>query len=195
MDGDYLEFIEQTAKKPVETSRIAYLGKLSNRADLVAQALALLGGIDHVFTSPSISSNEYREMAKALKETGATRILLVTWGWWLGPGAKPKAARVIDQVACHAPGPLTGSPEAARGEAFVGMRNAYDLSGEINEVPELGEIPDVVLWHTAELEGLSEKEREMARMAECSVASPYVAPWASTAAWQGMKLSAVVLLP
>jgi len=149
------------------------------------RAIEVVGKIDQVHTVLPEESECYREIPLVLRDSGVERVELVTWGWWIGTGAGAAVAGVADHVACHLSNPLTGSDEARRGEAFVSMRDAYDRGGSM---------PEVVVWHTVETEGLSEKEILVAREAGCEAASPYVAPWAVGVRAAGLGFSAYLLM-
>ena len=155
--------------------------------DLLPRAKNLVGDIDRVLTAPDkIDLSWFREYPRLLKAQGFNIVDLVTVGEWLGDGKPPDAARVSDHVACRLPNPLTGSLEAAIGEAFLDMRGAYQPGR--NE-----EIPHVVVWHTTQTSGLSEQERSIAISAGCLAVSPYVAPWAVGVVASGMRFSAFLL--
>jgi hypothetical protein len=155
--------------------------------DLLPRAKNLVGEIDRVLTAPDrIDLSWFREYPRLLKAEGFSIVDLVTLGEWLGDGKPPDAARVSDHVACRLPNPLTGSLEAAGGQAFLDMRGAY-LPGRHEEIPH------VVVWHTTRTSGLSEQEKNMAISAGCNAACPFVAPWAVGVVAAGMRFSALLL--
>jgi hypothetical protein len=129
-----------------------------------------------------------RTIMERLRDVGVEKIELRTWGWWLGEEEyKPDEVLVSDHVACHKPSPLTGTEEAARGDAFIRMRRAYST-----EDPGNPGVRQAVLWHTSETESLSETEIETAKAAGCEVASPDTAGWAVCARAAGIEISAMV---
>ncbi len=146
-----------------------------------------------------ISSQWYIQLPAAFRAKGIERIELKSWGWWISDKPGPDAVWVVDHVTCHTPGPLTGTDAARRGEAFIGMRDAYDTgqsmaSGLLEGAENLEE---AVLWHTIQTEKLTEEEIQAARSAGCTVAGPNVAPWAIGARAAGCEFAATVtdLLP
>lgn len=146
-----------------------------------------------------ISSQWYIELPAAFRAVGIERIELKSWGWWISDKPGPDAVWVVDHVTCYTPGPLTGSEAARRGEAFIGMRDAYDTgrtmaSGFLEGTENL---KDAVLWHTIQSDELTDEEIKTARSAGCTVAGPNVAPWAIGARAAGCEFAATVtdLLP
>jgi hypothetical protein len=138
---------------------------------------------------------DFKEAFAGLRKniTNIGKVEIISNGWWLGEGAAPSAARIIDHVACHLPSPLTGSQEAATGKAFVSMKNAYEIVSAISGL-NCTAMPQAVLWHTSEVATMTDEEVSMAREAGCQVAGPYVAPWAVLARSAGLKVSAMVLV-
>lgn len=139
-------------------------------------------------TGPDVPDELCRAIVKRLSEIGVEKIELRTWGWWLGEeDDRPEAVQVIDHVACHLPSPLTGTAEAASGEAFINMRAAYSVDD-----PEDRGICQAILWHTTETGRLSDRETETALGAGCRVASPDAAKWAVCARAAGIEISVMV---
>ena len=152
------------------------------------------GKIELLIEGAGLPAEWYRGVMSVLREAGAGRIDLESWGWWLGEEAgKPAFARIVDHVACHLPNPLTGSESARRGEAFVSMRGAYDRVYPIaRHAARAGAVVDAVLWHTEESEGMSDEDASAARGAGCVVAGGNVAGWATVAVAAGCRFSAMV---
>jgi hypothetical protein len=177
---------DQTAYLP--HFRTLYVPSGRPAENLLPRAKSLVGDIDRVLTAPDeLDPAWFREFPHRIRDEGFRIIELVTVGEWLGDGDPPDAAMVSDHVACHRPNPLTGSPEAAIGRAFVDMRGAY-LRQE-----ERAGIPEVVVWHTTEMSGIAKEESDMAKSAGCKASSPYVAPWAVGVVAAGMGFRAYLL--
>jgi hypothetical protein len=129
----------------------------------------------------------YIRIPDALYSSGIVSISLDAHAIWISAMTAPPGVVISDHIACHHTNPLTGTVEARYGEAFIDMRDPYNLDG-------VDSVDAVVLWHTA-LEGrLSAEEMSAARAAGCSVASPVIAPWAVGARKAGCTLSAAVTL-
>ncbi len=124
----------------------------------------------------------YIELPALLCRRGVDRIVLRAWGWWIGEGSPPADVRIVDHIACHLPGPLTGTEAARMGEAFVGMRGAYE-SGETGD-------EGVVAWHTMDAGKPERDEIEAARRAGCELGSPSIAPWVTGARASGIEVEA-----
>jgi len=139
-------------------------------------------------TGSNLPDELYRAITGRLREVGVEKVELMTWGCWLGKEEeKPDSVLINDHVACHLPGPLTGTVEAARGEAFISMRGAYSA-----EDPDNPGIRHAVLWQTTESEKLSEQEIATAKEAGCEVASPDAAGWVVCARAVAMEISVTV---
>ena len=180
---------------PSPVLRIMHIGHCQFRPDFKAWTTGIPGEIDLVFSFPIRDRKWFREIPVAVRESGVTRLELVTWGWWLGDSPGPKSGTVIDQIACHLPNPLTGSVEARNGMAFINMRDAYQKSCSLRLPYPEAETRTVVLWHTASEEAFPETERKLALDNECLAASPYVAPWAVGARHAGLEFCAHVVFP
>lgn len=137
----------------------------------------------------------FLELPEILYGSGVRSVELYSWGWWIGTGSAPESVRVTDHIACGKPNPLTGSIMAAKGMAFVNMRDAYSKSVQSKFNPgHLYTGDKAVLWHTSGRDKPSETEISEALNAGCTVMSPDVVPWSVGFRAVGLKMSAWVRL-
>ena len=160
------------------------------------------------FAKEAIPFDWYVEIPKILSGIGIKRIELAALCEFLGnPGEFFKLfqdqgprvdafVKVTDHIACHLPNPLTGTPEAQKGEAFINMRNAYEaeIRAPFLRMLDNGKdhvLPGVVIWHMRNDRDLSDKEIDYLRKEGFHFVSPYIAPWAVGAKAAGCEFAAV----
>ncbi|MFH1675793.1 MAG: hypothetical protein ABIC40_02125 [bacterium] len=160
------------------------------------------------FAKEAIPLDWYIEIPKILSEIGIKRIELSALCEFLGsPGEFFKLfqdqgprvdafVKVTDHIACHLPNPLTGTPDAQRGKAFVNMRGAYESEFQTPGNRDLDDrtdhiLPGVVIWHSRYDRDLSAEEIDYLRKEGFFFVSQYIAPWAVGAKAAGCEFAAV----
>ncbi|MCX6647566.1 MAG: hypothetical protein NTY09_14580 [bacterium] len=143
------------------------------------------GGIV-VNISGDIEKEMYLDIMRALAGSGIGRVQLESDGIWIGDDAAPDQVSISDHIACQRDNILSGTEASRKGEAFIDMKEAY----EINRHRNSGE--GFVVWHLGNGLEISDEEKKVAREAGCMVASDNVVPWVIAAKVAGVGISAVV---